>query len=196
MKPMSKAQKSPGMTDAAVKAKTGRSWTGWRTALDKLGAKTMDHADIVKLIAAKYKLTWWWAQGVTVGYERLIRKRALYQKSDGFAAGVSKTCAASAKTLFKIFDDPKIRRALLGTDIVFSTRLPAKRLRFAWPKGGRVVIDFYPKPNGKTQVVVQHEKLAKASQVVRLKTFWQGVIAAAEGFAGAASTKATKKRTA
>jgi hypothetical protein len=192
---MATADKTPGMSDAAVKAKTGQSWNEWRITLDKLGAKTLDHADIVKLIAEKYKLTWWWAQGVTVGYERLTGKRALYQKKDGFAAGVSKTCSAKAKPLFSVFDDSKTRRALLGMDVVFSTRRPAKSLRFAWPKGGRVVIDFYPKPNGKTQIAVQHEKLAKARDVIRLKKFWRGVILAAEGFADAASPKAPKKET-
>jgi hypothetical protein len=189
---VAKTQTTSGMSDATVKAKTGRSWAEWRTTLDKLGAENMDHTTIVKLIAAKYKLTWWWAQGVTIGYERLTGKRALYQKKDGFAASISKTFSASAKTLFSVFDNEHSRRALLGVDVMSSTRRPAKSLRFAWPRGGRVVIEFYPKPGRKTQITVQHEKLAKATDVMRQKKFWRGVLVAAEGFADTVTTKRTR----
>ena len=170
----------PGMSDAAIKAKTGRTWPQWVKALDAAGARTLDHRDIVKLVHAKFGLGPWWQQMVAVGYERLMGKRALYQKADGFSASISKTCAVSPKALFSVFDNAKTRKKLLGADVSFSTRAPTKGLRFAWPKGGRVVIAFIAKGAGKTQITVEHAKLPKATDVARMKKFWRGVIAKAE----------------
>jgi hypothetical protein len=166
----------PGISDAAVKAKTGRSWAAWRKTLDAAGATTMDHAAIVRLLTARFKLNGWWAQSVTVGYERLTGKRAVHQKKDGFAASIGRTFTAPARALFAPFDEAAARRRLLGKPVTFSTRTRNKTLRFAWPDGGRVAIAFYPKPGGKTQVSVQHEKLPSAAAVTRAKTFWRGVL--------------------
>jgi hypothetical protein len=177
------AAKKPGMSDAAVQAKTGKDWAGWRKVLDAAGAKTMDHTAIAKMVAAKFKLSGWWAQGVTVGYERMTGKRALHQKSDGFSASVSKTCAASANLLFDLLDDEARRRKILGKAVEFSTRTPGKTLRFPWPGGGRVVIALYPKGGGKTQVVFQHDKLATAKDVTAMKKHWAGVAAKMEKLA-------------
>ena len=37
------------MTDAAIKARTGKDWAGWFSALDKAGAARLDHKAIAKL---------------------------------------------------------------------------------------------------------------------------------------------------
>lgn len=179
-KPKTKA----GMADAAVKAKTGRTWPEWVATLDALGARALDHPAIVKLVGEKFKIGPWWRQMVTVGYERLTDKRTIHETASGFVANVSKVCAASAKALFEVIDDVKTRKNLLGADVSFSTRHPGKTLRFAWPNdASRVVIALYKKAKDKAQVVVQHEKLAKAADVERAKAFWRGVVAKAEQLA-------------
>ncbi|MSO98529.1 MAG: hypothetical protein EXR11_09985 [Rhodospirillaceae bacterium] len=126
----------PGMSDAAIKARTGRTWPQWVKALDAAGARALDHRDIVKLVHAKFGLGPWWQQMVTVGYERLMGKRALYQKMDGFSASVSKTCAVSSKALFAVFDDAKTRKKLLGADVSFPPAHHAKGCALPGPKVG------------------------------------------------------------
>ena len=69
-KKAAKKRAAPGMSDAAVKAKTGKTWAEWIAALDKAGAKAMSHKEITKLLSSRHKLADWWSQMVTVGYER------------------------------------------------------------------------------------------------------------------------------
>ena len=44
-----------GMSDGALKAKTGRTWERWVHAQDRRGAEQMSHRDIAALVRAKYK---------------------------------------------------------------------------------------------------------------------------------------------
>ena len=62
-----------GMKDDAISAKTGRTWQQWVRALDGDGAAAMPHGDIAKIVHRKYHVGDWWAQSVTVGYERILR---------------------------------------------------------------------------------------------------------------------------
>ncbi|MBL8628494.1 MAG: hypothetical protein JNM81_02625 [Rhodospirillaceae bacterium] len=171
------------MSDDAILAKTGRTWAQWVKTLDELGARALSHTELAHTVASKFKLPGWWAQGVTVGYERMTGKRALHQSNGGFVANVSKTMTASAKKLFGILDDEKARKALLKKAVNFSTRTPAKTLRFAWTDTERVIIAFYEKAKDKAQIVVQHEKLAHADDVQKAKKFWQDVVARIEKIA-------------
>jgi hypothetical protein len=159
-----------------MKAKTGRTWPEWRKALDAAGAATLGHTGLAKLVRDKFKLPGWWAQNVTVGYERMTGKRAVNQKADGFNASISKTYATSAKRMFGIFDDAKLHKKVFGRRVAFSTRTPAKTLRFKWDDTERIVIAFYQKAKDKAQVVVQHEKLARTGDVERVKKFWRNVL--------------------
>ena len=59
---------SPGMSDEAVRAATGRDWSEWRALLDKRGAAGLDHGAIVGLVREACGGDWW-SQMVTVGYE-------------------------------------------------------------------------------------------------------------------------------
>lgn len=80
-----------GMSDEAVKAATGRDWAEWRTHLDAMGAAELAHIEIARLLSAD-GVPGWWSQMVTVGYERMIGKRALGQRCDGkFSASASRT---------------------------------------------------------------------------------------------------------
>jgi hypothetical protein len=171
------ASATPGIGDSAVMAKTGRTWAAWVAALDRLGARDLTHRDIAKMAAQRFGLDAWWAQTVTVGYERLIGKRRIHQKADGFSATVSRTVAAAKKNLFSTWNDDRSRRALVKRMTYPSTRQAGKTLRFAWPSdNSRVVIAFYAKGPRKTQIVVQHEKLASAAAVARWKKFWSKAI--------------------
>lgn len=58
------------ISSGAVKKTTGKTWDDWLAILDKEGAKTMAHKDIVQLLREKkYIKSVWWCQMVTVGYE-------------------------------------------------------------------------------------------------------------------------------
>ena len=75
--------KLAGRSDAALKEKTGCTWERWVKALDYAQAYTWPHREIAKHVAEKYKVPGWWAQTVTVGYERIKGLRVVGQRRDG-----------------------------------------------------------------------------------------------------------------
>jgi len=47
------------MSDAAVKAKTGKDWAGWFGALDKAGATKLEHRAIADILSEKHGMPGW-----------------------------------------------------------------------------------------------------------------------------------------
>lgn len=78
-----------GRSDAILKEKTGCGWERWVKALDQAKAYTWSHPEIAKHVREKYTVPSWWAQTVTVGYERIKGLRAVGQRRDAspLAAG-------------------------------------------------------------------------------------------------------------
>ncbi len=166
---------SAAMSDAAVKAKTGRTWSQWFTLLDKAGAAKMTHKAIAELIATRHKIPGWWAQMVTVGYERARGLRKVNETLSGFRTSVSRTLDAGVDAAFDAWDNAKTRAAFLKEAVDFSTRNPGKNLRFTW-KVGRVEVRFVVKGPKKTQVTVDHEGLASAADVGKVKAQWSAAL--------------------
>ena len=92
-----------GMSDAAVKAKTGCTWERWVRTLDHYGAATMSHGDIARLVREKWKTSAWWSQMVAVGYERIKGLREKGQRRGGrYEASKSRTFGTSAAKVFDV----------------------------------------------------------------------------------------------
>lgn len=161
------------MSDAAVKAKTGKTWAEWFAVLDKAGAKAMSHKEIVKLLSDRHKVANWWSQMVAVGYERAKGLRALHQTASGFNASVSRTLATGLDQLFGAWDETKTRASFLKEAIAVTTRNPGKNMRFAWDKdGGKVEVRFTAKGPEKATITIDHMGLASSAAVKRVKSFW------------------------
>jgi hypothetical protein len=166
-----KRKNTAPLSDASVKAKTGRTWNQWFALLDKAGAAKMTHAAIAKLIATRHKIPGWWAQAVTVGYERARGMRKVNETLAGFRTSVSRTLDAGKDVAFDAWDNAKTRAAFLKEAVDFSTRNPGKNLRFTW-KMGRVEVRFVVKGPKKTQVTVDHTGLKSKADVGRFKAQW------------------------
>jgi len=164
----------PKMSDEAVKAKTGKTWKQWFAVLDKAGAKKMSHQEIVKHLSEEENVGPWWCQMVTVTYEQQTGKRALHEKPEGFQISVSRTIDTPLPKLYKAFADNSARSEWLGEDnLEVRKATPNKSMRVTWKdKKTSLEINFYPKTAGKSQVVVQHSKLANASAAAKMKTYW------------------------
>jgi hypothetical protein len=159
--------------DDMLKQRTGKIWAEWFPILDKAGAKKMNHTEITTVLQKKFGVPGWWCQMVAVGYEHSRGIRQLHQSSAGFSASVSRTLGVALKPLFAACADDKKRRAWLSEDkFVVSTARPEKTVRGAWDGASRLEIRFYPKGATKTQVVIDHMKLASSSDVERMKAFW------------------------
>lgn len=163
-----------GMTDEAVQA-TGRSWKQWSDTLDALGARSLDHAAIVRLLEQHHpEVSAWWRQSVTVGYERIHGLRAVGQLASGdFAASKSKTFARSVTALYEAF-----AAAPWLAEAEVSTARPGKVLRAALPDGTRIAATFTAKGEAKSSVSVQHTKLPSEEARAASKALWTERLAA------------------
>jgi hypothetical protein len=143
-------------------------------ALDYHGAATMAHRDIADLVSAKYKIDGWWAQAVTVGYERIKGLRARGQRRDGtFEASKSRTYNVPVAALYEAWADARLRRRWLDDTVGnVRTRTTNKSMRLDGPDGSIVVVGFMAKGAGKSAVAVQHTKLRSGNAANRIKQYW------------------------
>lgn len=169
-----KTTNGPRMSDEAVKAKTGKAWKEWFAILDKAGARKMTHREIVNVLSSEYAVGPWWQQMVTVTYEQERGLRALHQKPAGYEISISRTIKAPLNTLFKAFATENSRSRWLAEEgLVVRKSTANKSMRVTWKDGKTSVgIDFYPKSDFSSQVVVQHSKLPDAKAAAKMKIYW------------------------
>jgi hypothetical protein len=163
-----------GKSDAILKEKTGCTWERWVKALDRQKAHTWTHRDIAKHVMETYKIPGWWAQTVTVGYERIKGLRAVGQRRDGsFEANKSKTFAVPLSRLYDAFSNGRMRaRWLPGVDLTVRTATREKSMRVTWPDRTSVVIGFDKRGAAKSQVALAHQKLSDRESATRMKQYW------------------------
>ena len=165
---------APRMSDAAVQAKTGKTWKEWFAILDKAGARKLSHQEIVKHLNTKHDVGPWWQQMVTVTYEQARGLREPHQKAEGYQISVSRTVNVPIGKLYNAFANDNVRKAWLAEDgLAVRKATTNKSLRVTWNDvKTSLEINFYSKGDAKSQVVVQHSKLPNAKASATMKTFW------------------------
>jgi uncharacterized protein YndB with AHSA1/START domain len=161
------------MSDEAVDAKTGKTWSRWFKHLDAAGAKKMTHQEIVAHLSDKHGVRPWWTQMITVTYEQARGLRDKHEKPEGFEISVSRTIAAPVGKAFKAWTDEKTRKKWLPADLTIRKATTNQNLRITWEDGKTsVAAAFLPKDSKKCQVVAQHMKLPDAKAAAKMKKFW------------------------
>ena len=164
---------STPVSDAAIAARTGRTWAEWIATLNGAGARELSHTEIAELVHNRLGVDGWWAQAVTVGYERMTGRRANLQKADGFAASGSLTVSTGIERLYTAAADEKRQRRWLPPGVVVHKATRPKSMRATARDGTRSIsFYFYAKGPGKAQVTVQQEKLASQDAALKLKKVW------------------------
>jgi len=163
-----------GMRDEAVRARTGKTWSEWTATLDAIDAHERPHREIARHLQVAHGLPGWWAQTVTVGYERIRGLREVGQRRDGaYEANKSKTFQVPLSRLYGAFADARERRQWLADrEPVVRKATPERSMRLTWDDGTSVDIAFLSKGAAKSQVAVQHGKLGRKADVERAKTYW------------------------
>mgnify|MGYP001319092686 CR=1 FL=1 len=167
-----------GMSDEAVAKKTGLTWPRWVAELDKVGAAGLLHKDIAKHVDANWPIGGWWAQTVTVGYERIRGLREVGQRRDGKEAGTydtnkSKTFPVPVSKLYAAFATKRTRERILpGIELTIRTSTIDTTMRISWPGGTSVHLYFTEKGPQKSQVQVQHVGLASKADADAAKRDW------------------------
>jgi len=170
---MKKPRETKRSSDEAVNAKTGKVWAEWFKILDKAGAKKWPHQEISAFLRDKQGVGPWWAQMVAVAYERERGLRQKFQKCDGeFSASGSRTIAAPMAKAFAAWTDDKLRAKWLPNGkLEITTATPGKYVRGKWGDS-RLSVGFYAKGSEKTQVAVDHGKLASSNESAKMKSYW------------------------
>jgi len=169
-----------GISSEAVHAKTGKTWKEWFALLDKAGASAWPHKEIARRLKDQCNCPDWWAQMVTVGYEQARGLRVKHQKCDGeYSASASKTLGAPVSALFAAWNEPKLRSKWLSGSKGLTVRKSTenKSLRITWADGTNVDVNLFAKGPAKSQVAVEHGKLAGVVQVRGAKEYWAAALA-------------------
>ncbi|HEU4625503.1 MAG TPA: DUF4287 domain-containing protein [Steroidobacteraceae bacterium] len=167
----------PSMTDAAVKAKTGKDWAEWFATLDAAGAGELDHKRIAHFLSSKHGLPGWWSQMVTVEYERARGRRERHETAEGYSVAVTKTLATSVPHLYAATASAAQRRKWFPKGAFEpSSHTRDKYFRGSWNKSSRLEIGFYAKGTGKAQIALQIRRLAKKGDVEAERKAWKAAV--------------------
>ena len=169
-------EKLAGMSDKAIEKATGCTWEKWVWALDHVGAVDWSHRAVAEYVQTTYKISDWWSQGVTVGYERIKGKRAIGQRMSGaFEANKSKTIAVTAAAVSHAFSDSRVRAKWLpGESVTIRKITRGKSIRMTWSDDTSVEVWLVATPAGKTSVQLTHRKLKDKTEIDARKAFWAG----------------------
>jgi hypothetical protein len=150
----------PETSDEAISAGTGRGWDEWCDLIDSWPGRSEGHAAIARFVQSTYEISGWWAQGVTVGYERITGLRLPHQMADGsFTASKSRTMEIETAVLRELLLSEEGRRDLFP-DVAtkLRSRSTAKSIRISIGPG-MALFTLDPANNGQTKLTVTHEKL-------------------------------------
>jgi hypothetical protein len=148
------------------------------------GARGKKHGEIARFLTERHDVENWWAQSITVGYERARGMRLKYQQSDGFTISASKTIDVPLEVLFDAFVNARQRRKWLKDgEMLLRTSQPVRSARFNWEDGStRVNVGFTAKGPSKSIVALAHERLADADEAETAKALWRDRLAELKSF--------------
>lgn len=159
-----------------VRERTGRTWNEWFALLDAWGATEREHPEIAAWLGAEHGVPGWWAQGVTVEYEKARGLRPAGGDRDGtLNVSASKTVAVPVDRLYEAFADLDLREQWLpGAPLSERTAQPGRGARYDWGDGStRVIVGFTAKDEAKSVVALSHERLPDQKSADSLRSYWR-----------------------
>ncbi len=194
-----------GISDEAVRAKTGKGWDEWFEILDHWGAKERGHSLIAKHLSTAHGLSPWWSQTVTVRYEQARGLRVVGQRGGVFVATVQRTVNAAPEEVYAALTELAILTQWFTEEAKADLRVggkyensdgdrgeflilePPRRLRFTWENvhhspGTLVNIDMVGKGSEKTTVRLEHSKLRTSNDFEDMKEGWSWALDSLKSF--------------
>jgi hypothetical protein len=178
------------VSDAKAIEKTGHGLTHWFDVLDRFGAVEKGHTAAARHLHDAHGVDGWYAQGITVAYERARGVRAVNQRGDGaYEVSISKVVAASTADVINAFTKAGRRHWITSVDANLARALRAAldspaskgfvvrsdgqgRLRYKWD-GTTVQFYLLPKTGDKLSVVVTNTRLLGAAMLEERRTQWR-----------------------
>jgi len=167
----------PDVSDETIRASTGRGWDEWVALIDAGPGRDAGHTAVAAWLVDRHGVPGWWAQSVTVGYERIAGLRVPGQRPDGtFTVSRSRVLDLDRDRLRALLDDDAGRADLVpGLTLVPRSRPGVRSPRFGVrdDDGEHGVVMFALDPAGsRLRMTVSHERLASAAAAETWKAFW------------------------
>lgn len=166
----------PEMSDEAMVEATGKTHNEWADIIDARWGDDFDHAAVARHLEERFdEINGWWAQTITVGYERITGRRLPYQRADGsFSCSKSRTVAVDADVLRKLLLSDEHRTDLFPDQATELRSKPTtKALRIAiGPEEAVAIFGIHNQGDGRSTISVQHERLPTYDSVEEWKFYW------------------------
>lgn len=178
---------------AAIGDATGTPLATWVERIDEAGGRDLDHTAIARALVARWDVSEWWAQGITVAYEQVIGRRVVGQSSDGdFSASASRTVPGdmdAVRTAWEAFMTTERREELGLGEPSLSDTATWRYWRAPLHDGSRVSINVTAKDGSggtaRSTLGVEHKGIGTADARTAWKDVWKTTLAdftaAAEG---------------
>ncbi len=167
------------LSEESLYKATGKSWAYWFDFLNKIGAQDLSHKEIAIMLNKQPEVSGWWAQTITVEFERQIGRREVGQSCNGdFTASVTKTLPGTMDQIFVIWNEYVIDRVhfnqvSISNSPKTSTSEKWRYWRVGLQDGSRFSIVINQKSTDKVSLAVNHEKLADVKAVEQWKEYWR-----------------------
>ena len=178
--------------EARLVERTGHGSNHWFAVLDAFGAAQKGHTAAARHVGKDHGVDGWYAQQITVQYERARGLRAVNQRSSGeYEVSVSKVLPCDVGAVARALCDTRGRASWLrGTEAWLRKDLEAAlrgakglrlrdrgdaRLRFR-TKTATVDLSIDPKPGGRASFVASNMKLKAKEDIDRYRTAWRKVL--------------------
>jgi hypothetical protein len=165
----------PGMSDEAIQRATGKTWDELFLRLDEWGATQRTHPEIAVFAEQEFAINGWWAQNVTVGYERARGMRKVNERVDGFSVNASRTFNVPVERLYAALAEDDQRSRWLEPELI---RVRTTTANKAWrceivSDASRVEFRLTAKTPEKTSVAMEHSRLSSEEDVSTWRAFWK-----------------------
>lgn len=168
---------------ASIEKGTGKQWGEWLKWLDKMGAKTLSHLEVSKLIESELQgvidSPSWWAQSVTVAYEQAIGRRVPGQLANGlFELAVSKAASKPRDVLFaqavEWFESHRMLDGKKYANPRQTTTLKRSNWRCDFADGSKFAVTVEGNDE-KSKLVLSHTAVPTQHEADQWKAYWASI---------------------
>jgi hypothetical protein len=185
-----------GVSDATSREKTGHGLEHWFEVIDRFGGVEKGHTASARHLYEAHSVPGWYAQGITVAYERARGVRSVNQRCDGaYEVSVSKVVTGKTADVIKALADRRVRtrwvkdvdaRLVKALSAALDSRTskgivvrPDGQGRFRYKWGDTTVqLHLLPKAGGKVSIIATNSKLSGSTVVEERRALWRTALGA------------------
>ena len=184
------ASATGAVSEARCIEKTGHGFAHWFEVLDRFGARAAGHTKAARHLHTDLGVSAWYAQSITVAYDRAHGLREVGQRSTGdYQTSVSRVLPISQEAARDLLAeapardrwlapiDGEVARWLLGSLAAGSLTPRGKTLRLRERLGETVVqLELVAKADGRSSVGVRHDKIATKEAMIAFRDQWRTIL--------------------